>query len=69
MRPTTRSGWGRRSRRYPEVADAYIDDAQIQVAVMLAAEMPKPTWFPAVMKLSAFSFFLPMRRDMRNVPP
>ena len=27
---------------YPEVTDAYIDEAQIHVAVMEAADIPKP---------------------------
>ena len=54
---------------YPEVAEAYIDDAQIQVAVMLAAEMPKPSLLPAVMYSSASSDFLPILWEMRNVPP
>ncbi|MFS8522771.1 MAG: hypothetical protein FWJ87_15635, partial [Micromonosporaceae bacterium] len=33
----------------PDVAEAYIDDAQIHVAVMEAAEMPKPILPPPVM--------------------
>ena len=35
-------------KRHPEVAEAYIDAAQIQVAVILAAEIPKPRLLPAV---------------------
>ena len=49
---------------YPDDADAYIDEAQIQVAVILAAEMPKPILLPAVMYSSAFSFFFRMPREI-----
>ena len=34
---------------YPAVTEAYIEDAQIQVAVIEAAETPKPMRLPAVM--------------------
>lgn len=54
---------------YPEVTDAYIDDAQIQVAVMLAAEMPNPILLPAVMYSSAFSLLRLIFTDMNMVSP
>ena len=33
----------------PAVTEAYMEAAQIQVAVMEAADTPKPIWLPAVM--------------------
>ena len=32
---------------YPDVAEAYIDDARIHVAFLLPAEIPNPTLLPA----------------------
>src|SRR5690625_712031 len=46
-----------------------MDEAQIHVAVMLAADIPNPTLFPAVIYPSAFSFFFRMRVEIQYVPP
>ncbi|MGJ3558778.1 hypothetical protein ACR6C2_07140 [Streptomyces sp. INA 01156] len=51
------------------MAEAYIEAAQIHVAVILAAETPNPMLLPAVMYPSAFSSFLPIRVEIRKVPP